>query len=266
MAYDYTGTDLIASGSLRDLVQAYDRAITEANELVGRLRELQSKFVTPYIGKQGKYDYLEVYGLPTDSDLDRIPHKIRQMFWRHVIERSGVKNLMDHKRRQELSNQMKDLHLIPPFDYATVHSTLYGWAESSQDVFENMIQTTFKALLPYRHDGYKTNKRYKIGHKLIKYGMSVFGGVSIHNEEMWRDLDRVFCQLDGKRPSERSLDLVATINLADREGTRECETEYFKCKWFKNKNIHLEFKRLDLLQEFNRIGAKQYENVVGEQE
>jgi hypothetical protein len=76
----------------------------------------------------------------------------------------------------------------------------------------------------------------------------------------------VFHQLDGKRPPDPQAGLVAKIDIADRAGVRECETEYFKCKWFQNGNLHLQFKRLDLLKEFNRIGAKQYENVVGEAE
>ncbi|WP_459933881.1 DUF4942 domain-containing protein [Fundidesulfovibrio butyratiphilus] len=34
-----------------------------------------------------------------------------------------------------------------------------------------------------------------------------------------------------------------------------CETSYFQCKWFKNGNLHIVFKRLDLLEKLNRIGA-----------
>jgi hypothetical protein len=34
-----------------------------------------------------------------------------------------------------------------------------------------------------------------------------------------------------------------------------CETKYFKVKWFKKGTLHIEFKRLDLLSELNRIGG-----------
>jgi hypothetical protein len=34
-------------------------------------------------------------------------------------------------------------------------------------------------------------------------------------------------------------------------GQWECATNYFRAKWFKNGNAHLEFLRLDLLRELN---------------
>ena len=267
MTYDYTGTDLIPKGSLRELVAAHDRAVAEADRIVADMRKLQTDFVSPYIGKKCKHDYNFLWSYHVESDLPQIRLKITQSFWKHVIDRSGVKSLMDHKRRKKLDEQMRDIHNLPPFDMATVHGTIYGWAESSQDVFEQMVQTTYKDLIPYRNE-YKTNKRYRIGKKIIRYiGLnSMFNMVEGYYKDMWRDLDRIFHQLDKKTPPEHGQDLVCRLEMASREGFDELETEYFDCKWFKNGNLHLKFIREDLLQEFNRIGAKQFAGQLGEAE
>ena len=34
------------------------------------------------------------------------------------------------------------------------------------------------------------------------------------------------------------------------------QDDYFKFKWFRNGNLHIEFKREDLLTELNRVGGE----------
>lgn len=40
------------------------------------------------------------------------------------------------------------------------------------------------------------------------------------------------------------------------------ETDYLRVKWFKNGNAHIEFRRMDLVEQMNRIIARHYPNVL----
>jgi hypothetical protein len=77
--------------------------------------------------------------------------------------------------------------------------------------------------------------------------------VSYHYENQLRALDNVFHMLDAKPLSAyRNGDLINAINES------ECgagETEYFRFKSFLNSNLHLEFKRMDLVQRLNEVGG-----------
>ena len=77
--------------------------------------------------------------------------------------------------------------------------------------------------------------------------------VSYHYENQLRALDNVFHMLDGKPLSTyRNGDLINAINESERGAG---ETEYFRYKSFLNNNLHLEFRRMDLVQRLNEVGG-----------
>lgn len=63
-------------------------------------------------------------------------------------------------------------------------------------------------------------------------------------------IDSVMRVLDGRTPIQNRHG-----ELAEAIGRGDTETEYFKFKCFKNGNLHLEFKRLDLVQRLNQIAT-----------
>lgn len=72
-------------------------------------------------------------------------------------------------------------------------------------------------------------------------------------------IDGVFHLLDGKgiMREHRGPLVKAIVECQDGRG----ETELFRFKCFKNGNLHLEFKRLDLVQELNLLAVG--ERVLG---
>jgi hypothetical protein len=73
--------------------------------------------------------------------------------------------------------------------------------------------------------------------------------VNYHRQKELHAIDGVFHLLDGKGPIKTCTGPLETAiqNASDGKG----ETDYFKFKRFKNHNLHLEFKRLDLVKELN---------------
>jgi hypothetical protein len=131
---------------------------------------------------------------------------------------------------------------------------------------EEAIHEVYEDLRPhdgYRGSEYKTNQKnakYEIGAKLIMtnmvhpygYGDASFR-VDYQDEQELISLDRVFSHLDGFNIQEGlKSPLVDAINTS---ADGKAETDFFKVKCHLNGNLHLEFKRLDLLKKFNAIAG-----------
>ncbi len=85
-----------------------------------------------------------------------------------------------------------------------------------------------------------------------------------HREQQFRILDNAFALMDGKGAIKSycgeladSITVTTRIDKTNPEHipSMNGETTYFKWKVFGNGNLHLEFKRMDLLQTLNEIGG-----------
>ena len=80
-------------------------------------------------------------------------------------------------------------------------------------------------------------------------------GTNNYKDQNLRALDNVFHRLDGKAAPKYPDGLVTAVNQAMRERKTEIETDYFRCRWYRNGNLHMEFKRLDLLNSLTSTAA-----------
>jgi hypothetical protein len=80
-----------------------------------------------------------------------------------------------------------------------------------------------------------------------------------HRQKELHAIDGVFHLLDGKGPIKTYTGPLETAIQNAEEG--KGETDYFKFKCQKNHNLHLEFKRLDLVKELNLLATG--EHVIG---
>jgi len=78
--------------------------------------------------------------------------------------------------------------------------------------------------------------------------------ISYWQEQKFIALENVFSALDGKGQICKS-HKSAIANELEKTRAANVETPYFKVKCFGNGNMHIEFKRLDLLEKFNRIAG-----------
>jgi hypothetical protein len=121
------------------------------------------------------------------------------------------------------------------------------------DLLDETISEAFETLRP-RRSHLKTNSEYEVGKKVIlSYIVEVgYSFMATYAENRLRSIDNAFHLLDGKGPIKYPGDLVTTLRSALQQKTIRCETEYFSCEWYKNGNLHLTFKRLDLVRELNK--------------
>ena len=185
--------------------------------------------------------------------------KLDRNLWRHAFTLIGLHQYMDAKAKDELDKELEKN--MPEFNLDNVRETLLTAAQDADKMFTRGIVNVFHELSkehktnsnsPFKINpkailGYFTQPGYSRGLRLNCYGTRV---------EKINDIDRVFKTLDGKKHHPRELE--SAINDAWRDLPYIYEDDYYKAKGFKNGNIHLEFKRQDLLDKVNMIIAKYY--------
>ena len=74
-----------------------------------------------------------------------------------------------------------------------------------------------------------------------------------YREQNIRAIDNVFHALDGNGTIKSHRGPLIDAIEASKDGTGE--TEYFRFRCFRNRNLHLEFKRLDLVAKLNAVAG-----------
>ena len=126
-------------------------------------------------------------------------------------------------------------------------------------MFRRGIVNVFRRLA----DKYKTNaaEPFKVGRKLVmEYMVDSWINDKLiirtgFGSDHLNDIDRVIKTLDGKEFKPRSLESDMNAAFAN---TDPFEDDYYRARAFKNGNLHLEFKRLDLLEKLNEQIAEFY--------
>lgn len=206
------------------------------------------------------------YGSRNHATRDEIFDKMKRTAWEVIVNRLGIKNVMSMEDRKKFEKQLAEGDL-PEITPECIINMVMGMAEQVETFAVKAVREAFE-FLRNRGNRYVTNKKYRVGKRVIleyaceQYGRGHFSP-SYHKDDFFRAIDGVMLLLDGKTPlRDGSTSINEAIRSADITG--RTETEYFKLRCFKNRNVHFEFKRLDLLRELNRIATGSAE--IGEDE
>lgn len=198
--------------------------------------------------------------------LTGVRHTLDRAIWNHLLEATELEKLMDKQAREEFREQLEK---EPPEATAqNCYSTLSTLIADADDIFMRGIANSFSKLdRRFRsHDGFKLGSRIALSGAFNSYGM--WNHYARH-EDTLRDVERTFVILDGKQLPERYAGIVGLID-DERRGSGmeprsyEVEDDYFKAKAFKNGNLHIWFKRKDLVEQVNKLLAQYYGATLGE--
>ena len=145
----------------------------------------------------------------------------------------------------------------PDIDEAQILAMLEGTLANTGAFIEEAVREVFEYLRPHRSH-YKTNTEFEIGKRVIlSWAVETKwdGGfhVNSYREQILRAVDNVFHALDGNGTIKTHRGPLIDAIEASRTGTGE--TDYFKFKCYRNHNLHLEFKRLDLVARLNAVAG-----------
>lgn len=241
--------DLALPTTLDDLLQARDDAFRHIAD-ARRSLEMASKL----LAQHGRH--LMPYGARLPGEEAEVRGELDDKMWRRAFDLTGFKQLMD---AEAVAHFEKSLSPNPPeFTEANIRATFIDLRLRSTEMFRRGVFNVFR----YLSKAYRTNasEPFRIGRKVIMGYMvgpstrylSVKHGKS---SDKLNDIDRVFQTLDGKKFKPRTLE--SAMNAAFEQG-EVFENEYYRAKAFMNGNMHLEFKRLDLLDKVNEEIAAFY--------
>lgn len=202
----------------------------------------------------------------TDRAIEEVPALFKRIAWRRLIDCLGVKQIMSVKTRQEFERKLdgKGEGELPEITEETILSVLGGLYQQAQNFAQEAAKEVFSILRPRGpiSGKYATNDAFRVGRRVILcwYVEREWSGkrfrVSYHHEKELTAIDAVFHLLDGLgvlRDSRGPL-IRAITDSPDGKG----ETDFFRFKCYKNRNLHLEMKRLDLVKQLNLLAAGEY--------
>lgn len=265
------------------IAQAYQSGTTRIRDLLGELAvevdkvkdafRFESTFGS-YFDLDLRYES-ETYNLD-EKGIGIVLREMKRHAWAVLVRKLDIMKLMSAKRQEELKEALfysrghnkAAVDALPDIAPETIMAVLSGYIESAHEFLEEKIREEYRWLVPCsaNHE-LVTNQLDRVGRKVIKHfcvHRNYDGGftTNYHNETHLSAIDSVFFALDGKGiPKEHGGQLVSAIKSSGKDGVGE--TDYFRFKCYRNNNLHLEFKRLDLLARFNEIAVGDDSRNVG---
>jgi len=263
-------SDLVPYTTAEQLAAAYaditPRALQKMREFFEVMRELNTAF-NP-LG--GSFSYSCTIEKECDTEL--IAREMKRTVWRMLINHMDLHRFMTPERKREFremfvekhDNQENHIDNWPDITPESLCEVAAGMAISAEQYLDESCREVYNSMKPYASDDYVTNRqnRYQLSPKVIvPFGVSRLS-TNYHlnygtTGERLEAFDTIMHLLDGKDyPKGYRGELHPAVIQCD-PSNNSGETTYFKFKCFKNQNLHLVIKRLDLLDEFNwRCGEK----------
>lgn len=195
------------------------------------------------------------------SEADEVAKLVRlgvdSAAWQYLMHESGLRSLMDAKARETWDKAISAGD-IPELTAPNVRSTFSMLHDSRGDMFERGVIACFKSLSWQ----YKTNLPQKFGKRIVvNYLTGSYGKC-----DSLDDLMRVLCVLDGKPEPDHRGGISSLLRSAGLDSycgkAGQCDNAYLSIRTFKNRNGHITFKRLDLVDRMNLIIAKHFPDAL----
>lgn len=254
---------LVKRATVEDIVAAYRAACETVTRCFTELAEAQRSYADAVLSKhRGFFAFQARHGRGTDftSDIPLVLANIHRDTWTVIFEKLEVVRFLSSERMKELERQIEDGEM-PEITVEAVMSAYTSLCVQLPELSKESVKEAYNILRPRGHTRVgklKTNTELEVGRKVILSSMvgPSWGGklrVSTYGEEQLRTLERVMRMLDGKGTFTEQYHSAIWAEMD--AGNASGETEFFKFKGCKNGNMHLEFKRLDLLAKLNEIAG-----------
>lgn len=278
--------EIVSHASVDALVSAYESAkadIVAGFELLSRA----AKTVDAACHMSGGYcDRTSIRAsryhhttIDLDSGEEIALLEIRRQMWEHIIARLEIKRLMSVEAWADLQKRLRGDD-VPEISHETVHGYASQVRRDLPSMFAASVREVFEWLRPRFPEGkrYKRNSEFEVPEKVALPGMVEahfngryhvaygYGWAGSDSSQRLIALENVFGALDGRGAlKSHQSELQMEIEKCPLgQGVGETWLVHFRC--YRNRSLHLRFKRLDLLEKFNRIagGQRMRPSDVGE--
>lgn len=249
-------TDLAIRKTLPALVAAYKQSEAEIRQAYDLLESAEQRLKQAFIDigncsfSANPRDYSKVGPLAADMVMDQLKVKA----WRVLVERMELRRVLSVQSRKKLDDQLQNGTDLPEITEENIVAMLQDSFANFDTYMKESITEVFNLLRP-AGSGLKTNSEYELGKRVI-LRHAVDAGftrgtfrIKYRYEPEIMAIDNVFSVCDGRGT-------IKTHHGPLCDGINGCtagtgETEYFRFKCCLNGNLHIEFKRLDLVARLN---------------
>lgn len=270
---------LVVHSTVEQLVGAYEVARDRIVLAYATLESAKEVFEASYMTNQGALGErfrLEASRYRRD-EIDTDPAHallcLRRSAWRVIVERLELRRVMSIVAWDKLQKQINSggVDDVPEVSLETVRGFVRQSARDLPSYLSESVREVHDWLRPRGHsvERYRTNKRFEIGPKVVlehavelgwsgNYRLHLGFGYGASESQRMIALENVFHALDGRgqRAESHKSELEQAI-CACPIGKGVGETELFSFRCYRNGNLHLAFKRLDLLKRLNEIAGGQ---------
>ncbi len=273
-------TALIKATTARELVAVYQGAVADIRAAFATVHAAQGRLTAAFTLGGERDIPIRFDNRPVDwSNPEPVIVDLNRRAWAAVVERLELKRIMNTARWEELearlqpprdrSSRWDDLEELPALTEGALLEFVRRHADDMPTLFTEAVLEVYEWL---RADGarekphYRTNEkgaRLEIGERVHLTNMVrgrgdrwevLSGNYSGNASQRLTALENVFTGLDGAGTSTRGY--YSAIEMAIRGAVGgHAETPYFEARVYKNGNVALRFKRLDLLARFNQIAG-----------
>jgi len=256
--------------TILQLVNAFNESASDIRRAAEFLESATSRLDTAFANDEttDKVQVRTRYGRAVEFDPQEAITRLRLEIWSHLVDRLEVRRFLSVRRATELHQMLDDKseEKFPDITLENVLAFAQGLRSQVPQMLEEAVQEVFSWLRPPRSE-YKTNTELEVGRRAIlgytvEWGWLGRGGkdeygyrVSYGREQQIRALENVFSALDGRGSVTETYNSKLADAIRASGASGKGETEYFRFKCYRNRNLHLEFKRLDLLERFNAIAG-----------
>lgn len=263
------------SNTITELCAAWSQSVADISEAFRLIQDAQNRLNVFF--DDGKTHYgMDVFhhrGNYRAPDLDKPEQtmaELQRRVWGNLVGRLELRKIMSLERAKELDKQLESGAGLPEITVPNIMAMLETTFNQAGTFMEEKVKECYERLRPHEcgsmYKGYKTNQKSSlagVGKKVVlgyavRHNYRTKGFEVTHNrQDELRALDQVFHLLDGKRKYEGSWagELCDAIGGQTDSVKNTFETPYFSGRCFRNGNIHLIFRRDDLLQQFNRAAG-----------
>ena len=255
--------------STADLVTAYQRCEARVRTLFADIVEAEAEVNRVFsYGSEGSpwNSAIRISASDRDggcdfTDIDRTIERMRRRAWGYIVAKMEIRRTMSIAAKRQLDDELEKETPLP-ITQKNVEDFVKRYASALPDLLAESVREVFEFLRPH-HSTHKTNSEFEIGPRVVltfaverwAWANPPHWSVRHTRDDYFRAMENVFSGLDGRGVVGKSGVSELTVAIRDSGLGGVGETPYFAFRCFRNGNLHLRFKRLDLLKRLNEIAG-----------
>lgn len=280
--------------NLGNMQHYYDMATEHMLKAFNHIRKakiyMDANHISGYSRGGDRHDYGSILAIALgniNSARAEFSRKHRRDAWFQVFEQMQFRKWLDKKQTESFLRDVERNGNIP-FTADNIKATLENVFLQRKKLFEQSVANVFDELCRYykgngnHTEGWKTNDSYKVNEKLIfPYGCRwcpIMGRLELDYRgaiDVYNDLDRIMCVLDGEN-FEECLTIGRALEYRFKQygskydngvqystSNNTCQSHYFDIRFFKKGTVHLTFRSRELWERFN-VTASAGKKWIGE--